>query len=166
MIKRYFVGPAGRVIGECLVAIPANPDALEIIEHEDLENPTDWVKSGGGLAFSPEPVPTPTNDEIITALSAQIQKRLDDFAKTRRYDNVTSGTKYDDLTDTEIAAVPAELQAIITRYRAESRYLKVVTAQTWAKGELLTAEVLSGMRPVPASIADIEADLPTLAWPV
>ncbi|MFT3964111.1 hypothetical protein [Propionivibrio sp.] len=121
-----------------------------------------WEKQVDGT-FAPH---VPTSDEIIAGLSAQIQKRLDNFAKTRRYDNVGSGPKYDDLTDAEIASLPDVLQAIVTRYRAETRYLKVKTAETWAKGEILTAEVLSGERPVPSSIADIEADLPALAWPV
>jgi hypothetical protein len=148
---------------------------LSVVPDFDPENPPQdntygvpdevqigWEKQVDGT-FAPH---VPTSDEIIAGLSAQIQKRLDDFAKTRRYDNVGSGPKYDDLTDAEIASLPDVLQAIVTRYRAETRYLKVKTAETWAKGEILTAEVLSGERPVPSSIADIEVDLPTLEWPV
>lgn len=160
-IRRYFVGSDSRLVGECLTLHPKNPEKLEIIHHETLENPQEWVKVGESLIFSPI-----MSEVTIATLSAQIQKRLDDFAKTRRYDNVTSGTKYDDLTDAEISSMPSELQAIVTRYRAESRYLKLVTAQTWAKGEVLMSEVLAGTRPTPSSISDIESELPTLSWPV
>ncbi len=148
---------------------------LSVVPYFDPENPPQnntygvpdevkigWEKRSDGT-FAPH---VPTSDEIIVSLSSQIQKRLDDFAKTRRYDNVASGPKYDDLTDTEIASLPADIQVIVTRYRAETRYLKLKTAETWAKSEILTAEVLSGERPVPSSILDIEADLPALAWPV
>lgn len=124
-----------------------------------------WVKNVQG-GFEPPPGGASGEAALIASLSVQIQKRLDDFAKTRRYDNVTSGSKYDDLTDAEIAVMPSELQAIVTRYRAESRYLKLITAQTWAKGEILTAEVLTGQRPIPSSIEDFVGDLPSLSWPV
>lgn len=119
--------------------------------------------NGAPVAVDP---PAPTSEQIIAALSAQIQKRLDDFAATRKYDNVISLAKYSSLTDEEIASLPANDQAAATRYRVECRHLLVKVAQTWAVSERILGDVLSSARPVPSSIADFEAELPVLAWPV
>lgn len=119
--------------------------------------------NGNPVAVDP---PAPTSEQTIAALSAQIQKRLDDFAATRKYDNVISLAKYSSLTDQEIASLPANDQAAATRYRAECRHLLLKVAQTWAVSERILGEVTSNQRPVPASIADFEAELPVLAWPV
>lgn len=109
---------------------------------------------------------TPTQEQIIANLSYQIQKRLDDFAATRKYDNVVSLSKYTSLTDTEIASLPQADQAAALRYRAECRHLLLKVAQTWSVGERILGEVLSSQRPAPASIADFAAELPVLDWPV
>lgn len=103
---------------------------------------------------------------LITRLSTEIQKRLDDFAATRKYDNVVSLSKYTSLTDTEIASLPQADQAAALRYRAECRHLLLKVAQTWSVGERILGEVLSSQRPTPASIADFAAELPVLDWPV
>lgn len=118
--------------------------------------------SGAPVAVDP---PAPTSEQTIAALSAQIQKRLDDFAAMRKYDNVISLAKYSSLTDEEIASLPANDQAAATRYRAECRHLLLKVAQTWAVGERILGEVLNNQRPVPGSIADFAAELPTLDWP-
>lgn len=114
----------------------------------------------------------PTPEQIRTKLSNQIQKRLDDFAATRRYTNVDSLEKYKSLTDAQIATLPAELQTIVFRYRAECEYLVLKTAETWAVSELIETKVVSGNWPTngagqqPSDIADFEAELPGLDWPV
>ena len=109
---------------------------------------------------------TPTQAQIIAAFTAAIQKRLDDFAQTRRYTNGDSLSKYANLTDAQIAGLPDEADRIIVRrYRMECQYLLLKIAQTWAVSERLMAAVQAGNRPMPTSIADIEADLPALGWP-
>jgi len=111
-------------------------------------------------------------EQRVARLSNQIQKRLDDFAATRRYTNVDSLEKYKSLTDAQIATLPADLQNIVFRYRAECEYLVLKTAETWAVSELIEARTLAGNWPtngagqIPADIADFEAELPALAWPV
>lgn len=110
--------------------------------------------------------PPPTQEQVVAAFTAAIQKRLDDFALTRRYDNVSSLSKYSNLTDAEITSLPVEDRPAATRYRTECRYLLLKTAQTWAVGERILAQVQTNVRPMPASIADIQAELPALVWPV
>ena len=96
----------------------------------------------------------------------KVQKRLDDFARSRRYSNTDSLSKYKDITDEEIAALPAEEQAVVARYRAECRYLVLKIAQTWAVLERIESEVQAGTRPMPTGYAEIEAELPVLEWPL
>ena len=92
-----------------------------------------------------------TRRRAITALTTQIQKRLDDFAKTRNYDGILSACTYATST--------------VPKFAAEGQYCVQVRDATWAAGYALMDEVLAGTRPVPSSIADIESDLPVLAWP-
>ena len=119
----------------------------------------------GEIAEYVEPGPV-AQEQLIESFSAGIQKRLDNFAKTRRYTNGDSLSKYATLTDAEIAGLPTEEdRTIVTRYRTECRYLLLKIAQTWAVGEQIMAAVQAGQRRMPSSIADIEADLPALVWP-
>ena len=117
-------------------------------------------------AVATQPAPPPTAEQLQAQFTAAIQKRLDDFAKTRSYDNVGSLSKYANLTDAEINSLPEQDRPSTFRYRAECRHLLLKTAQTWATSERILAEVQAGTRAMPTSIADIEADLPVLAWPV
>ena len=106
-----------------------------------------WLSKGN----VPEPVDFPTNEDIISSLTAQIQASLDAFAKTRNYDGILSACTYATST--------------VPKFSAEGQYCVQARDATWAAGYALMDEVLAGTRPVPSSIADIEADLPALAWP-
>lgn len=101
-------------------------------------------------------------DEIIGCT----QQRLDTFASTRIYDDVNSISKYQSITDEEIASLPTELQPQVTKFREETRYLGLATAATWAKLYVMFDEVRAGTRPMPSGYADVEAELPELVWPV
>lgn len=94
------------------------------------------------------------------------QESLDNFAATRGYDNVNSISKYQNITDDEILALPAEEQPNVTKFRAECRYLALATARTWAKLYLIMDEVIAGTRPMPSGYSDISEELPVLEWPV
>jgi hypothetical protein len=98
----------------------------------------------------PEDVP-PTPQQIIARLTLAIQKRLDDFAKTRNYDNILSACTY------ATSSVP--------KFAAEGQYCVDARDATWAAAYALMDEVLAGQRPIPESIADLEPGLPVLAWP-
>lgn len=79
-----------------------------------------------------------------------IQKRLDDFARTRNYDGILSAATY------ATSAVP--------KFKAEGQYAVEARDTTWAKGyEILTA-VESGARQAPTFV-ELAAELPALVWP-
>lgn len=101
-------------------------------------------------------------DLIIT----QTQERLDSFTASRGYTSVDSISKYQNIQDEEIASSPVEQQPLLTKFRAEARYVALVTAQTWAKLYLILDEVIAGTRARPTGIHDIINDLPELSWPV
>ena len=109
-----------------------------------------WEKQADGSFAAPIPQP-PTNAQIIANLTSQIQKRLDDFARTRNYDGILSACTYATST--------------VPKFAAEGQYCVQARDATWAAGYALMEEVLTNQRPVPSSIADIESDLPSLAWP-
>jgi hypothetical protein len=105
----------------------------------------DWLTTA-----APEP-PPPTAEEIQAAFTAQIQQRLDGFAATRNYDGILSASTY--------------ATSAVEKFRAEGQYCVEARDATWAAAYAILDDVLAGGRPMPASIADIEADLPVLQWP-
>lgn len=86
-------------------------------------------------------------DEIVDAT----QKRLDDFAQTRRYDGILSLCTY------ATSANP--------KFRQEGQYGVEARDATWAKLYQMLDEVQAGTRPTPIGYADIEGELPALVWP-
>ena len=103
---------------------------------------------------------------LIGRIVAATQSRIDAFAATRGYDGVNSIGKYQNISDEEIAALPASEQPMVSKFRGECRYLAVVTAQTWAKMYGMLGEVQVGTRQKPSDFADVESELPVLEWPV
>ena len=95
--------------------------------------------------------PPPTPEQIQKKFEADIQQRLDAFASTKNYDNILSACTY--------------ATSDIPKFAAEGQYCVNARDATWAKAYEILAEVQTGTRPMPTSIADIEADLPVLAWP-
>ena len=100
-------------------------------------------------------------DQIVK----QTQQRLDYFASQRGYDNVNSISKYQNISDQEIEALPVEDRALVTKFRTECRYLALATAQTWAVLYRIMNQVEAGTRQPPSSFTDIEPELPQLVWP-
>lgn len=95
--------------------------------------------------------PPATTEQIVASVTSDIQKRLDDFARTRNYDDMKSLVSYAGDPDPQ--------------FNKEGTYGKSVRSQTWATSRGIFADVTTGKRPMPISIADIEADLPALVWP-
>lgn len=93
------------------------------------------------------------------------QQRLDVFAATAGYDNVNSMSKYQNITDEEIATLDPSLATMVTKFRAEARYLNLATAATWAKLYSIMFAVEAGNRAMPVSYEEVEAELPNLEWP-
>lgn len=95
------------------------------------------------------PIPTPS--QLQAAFVAAIQQRLDDFARTRNYDGILSACTYATST--------------VPKFAAEGQACVDLRDATWSAAYAILAEVQAGTRPMPASLADIEADLPALGWP-
>lgn len=99
-----------------------------------------------------------TNEELVATrlqiwagIEEQVQTRLDDFAKTRFYNDILSACSYATSTN--------------QKYASEGQYCMTARDQTWDALFAIQAEVVAGTRPMPASYADIEAELPALVWP-
>jgi hypothetical protein len=100
----------------------------------------------------PEPEPTPlTPEQLQNNFSATIQQRLDDFARTRNYDSILSACTY--------------AASTVAKFKKEGQACVNLRDATWAAAYNILAEVQAGDRPMSASIADIEADLPAAVWP-
>lgn len=105
-----------------------------------------------GAAVVPKPAPPPpTPEQVIDKYTALIQKRLDDFAKTRGYDGILSACTY--------------ATSAVTKFKAEGQYAVQARDNTWATGAAIMADVAGGNRPVP-TWEELEAELPQLEWPV
>ena len=132
-------------------------DAVEITEAEYvalLEGQSQGkriVADENGRPILQDP-PPPTVEQIIAQFTAAVQKRLDEFARTRGYDNILSAASYATSTNPKFAA--------------EGQYAVAARDATWAKCYEILAEVQAGTRPMPSSFADIEPLLPVLEWPV
>lgn len=92
----------------------------------------------------------PTVAEIIATYTDAIQKRLDDFARTRNYDGILSAATY--------------ATSVVPKFKAEGQYAVEARDATWAKGYEILAAVEAGTRPLP-TLAALAAELPALAWP-
>ena len=104
-------------------------------------------------------------NQLKNSIVSEMQQRLNQFASIRGYDNVDSMSKYKDITDTEINALPLDEQPLVMKFRAECRYLALATARTWARLYLLLGEVEQGARAMPSGLSDFTPDLPVLEWP-
>jgi hypothetical protein len=89
--------------------------------------------------------------QLLSELANGTQQRLDDFARTRGYDNITSGTTYASST--------------VQQYQQEGQYCVTARDQTWQKLYEILAEIEAGTRPMPVDFAEVEAELPMLIWP-
>jgi hypothetical protein len=106
-----------------------------------------------------------SNDQIIGEVDSRVHTRLEDFARTRRYSSLDAISRYQGLSDDEIASLPADEQIVVQGFRTECRYLALATARTWARLTLIMGAVLSGQRSMPSGFAEVEAELPVLVWP-
>lgn len=89
--------------------------------------------------------------QVISAFTTAIQQRLDEFARERHYDNILSACTYATST--------------VAKFKAEGQACVNLRDATWAAAYDILSKVQAGKRPMPTSIADIEADLPALVWP-
>lgn len=87
---------------------------------------------------------------IQSEIVQQVQLRLDTFAQSRNYDSILSACTY------ATSAIP--------KFAQEGQAAVNARDSTWATLYTILGEVQGGTRPMPTGYAEIEAELPTLAW--
>lgn len=97
------------------------------------------------------PIVLPDRDSVEKLLMQETQTRLDNFARSRGYDNILSACSY--ATD------------INPSFQAEGVYCVEARSQTWSVLYQIIADIRLEVRPLPSSFADIESELPPLIWP-
>lgn len=122
------------------------------VEQSDIDG--QWYVVGYAPMKSEEQKQKETIEAAYAALDSNVEKRLNDFAATRRYASIYTACN---ARDSQIA-----------KYAAEGAYCFKMWGETYAKCEELLAEympaVLAGERPIP-TWEEIEARLPPLVWP-
>ena len=109
-----------------------------------------WTQVWAVYPLTPEEL-VATRLQIWAGIEEQVQARLDNFAKTRFYNDILSACSYATSTN--------------QKYAAEGQYCVSARDQTWEALFAIQAEVVAGTRPMPAGYSDIEAELPALVWP-
>lgn len=94
--------------------------------------------------------PKPTLEQVIYAFAAAVQRRLDEFSKTRNYDGILSASTY--------------AYSTVPKFACEGRYAVEARDATWAKCCEILAAVEDGSRPIP-ELDELFSELPELAWP-
>lgn len=142
-------------------AIIENGTVVNVAEAEtDFAATQGWIEAGeasAGWLWDGEqllpPLPTVKPPEQVQAeIVEATQQSLDIFARTRSYDGILSACTY------ATSKVP--------RFQADGQYCVEARDATWAKLYDMLAEVEAGTRPMPTGYADVEPELPALAWPV
>lgn len=136
---------AGETLEQVVQMYAPIPHWLE--REKVVESPE--VGATGAVDMTPA---APTPAQITVAFTTAIQQRLDTFAQTRNYDSILSACTYATST--------------VPKFKTEGQACVNLRDATWAAAYQILADVQAGDRPMPASIADIEADLPAAVWPV
>jgi len=133
--------------------IPADAVEITVEEYQALLEGQSQGKiivadeSGRPILQDPPP---PTAEQIVAQYTAAVQKHLDDFARTRTYDNIMSAATYATSTNPKFAV--------------EGKYAVEARDATWVKFYEVLAAVEAGSRPMP-TLDELLAELPVLAWP-
>ena len=127
-----------------------NPTTEKVVEVAPIKQGDVWVQVWNVVELTEE-----ESAEYMANLQKQItnqvQRRLDNFAKTKNYTGIVSLCTY------ATSGNP--------KFRREGQYGVEVRDETWAKCYEILAEVQSGTRPVPFGYDDIESELPVFKWP-
>lgn len=137
-------------VDEVGTPIPEFDEEIEVGTPEYIEGELRWVETWVVRPATEEEL-LAKQQRLKSEITRQVQKRLDDFAKTRDYDGILSAITYTSSTNPKFAA--------------EANYCLSARDATWTKMYELLDEVLAGTRPIPLSIEDIESELPVLVWP-
>lgn len=120
-----------------------------VVEGIPVQQGEAWVQAWDVVALTPEELQAVAL-ELKGDIVAQTQQRLDDFAHTRNYDGILSACTYATST--------------VPKFQQEGQYCVTARDQTWAVLYQIMAEVEAGTREMPSDFAEIEPQLPVLAW--
>lgn len=134
------------------VPVPAYDTMIQnLVEGTPVNVGGVWTQTWSVADATPEQI-AQRMSAIKDAITAQVQQRLDDFARTRGYDNIVSACSY--ATSTH------------AKYGPEGRYCVTAREDTWDTMFSIEAQVQAGLRPIPLTYEEIEPELPVLEWPV
>lgn len=131
--------------------IVADAEFAQTIGAIECPDETNLGWTWDGEVFAPPGPPAKTPGEIQAEIVAATQDRLDAFARTRNYDDIKSACTY--------------VGCSVPKFGSEGAYCRDARAETWAVLYAMLAEVEAGTRPMPTGFAEVEAELPILAWP-
>lgn len=109
-----------------------------------------WQAAHDIATAPPPPPPPPTPEQIVAALTRDVQAHLDATARTRNYDGILSLCSYAASTNPTFSA--EGLAGVAWR------------DAVWAACYAIMADVQAGTRAVPTT-ATLLAELPPMAWP-
>jgi hypothetical protein len=89
-------------------------------------------------------------DEIKASVTAYAQNRLDNFAKTKGYDDIKSACSY--------------YGSSVARFNQDAIDALDVRSRTWDILDQLEADVTNGIKTCIMTIGELEAILPVLKW--
>jgi len=96
------------------------------------------------------PADLPLEPPLLTVVVEAVQKRLDDFAKTRAYDGILSACTY------ATSKVPKFLE--------EGQYCVDARDLHWSTCYSILTAVQAGTRPMP-TLEEVISEMPALIWP-
>jgi len=88
-------------------------------------------------------------DHLLASHSNELERRLDEFARTREYKNIESAISY------AVSSVPS--------FAAEGKRALHLRDTTWLQAIKIYDDVVAGRRPAP-TFAELVAELPALTW--
>lgn len=90
-------------------------------------------------------------ERIRDEIMVNVQKYLDEFARTKTYDGILSACTYATST--------------FPKFAVEGQYCVQMRDTCWGVVAQIESDVLAGVRPIPSGFEDVKAELPALAWP-
>lgn len=125
---------------------------------QKLVSVTPYIEDGQVYTIVVEPLSTEELAQIQstkiatlgTTLASAVNDHLNAFARTRQYDDIASAVSYRSST--------------VPRFATEGRQAAALRDTTWAAFDQIVQSVKAGTRPAPSAFADIESELPVLAW--
>lgn len=113
-------------------------------------NPSNLFTPGQPLVTIEDILPADL-DRIKQLAILHIQNKLDAFAQVKGYDNLLSATSYKDST--------------VIQFSTEASIAIALRDQVWGSLYTYLDDITTGVKPIPGSIDEIEAELPALVWP-